>query len=166
MEIRYYPDPVLARRAAPVEPGREGLGDFVAGMLATMVEAEGVGLAAPQVGESIRLFVASPSGKAEDALVCLNPRVQPYGPVAEREEGCLSVPGIRAVIPRPSSVRLAWQDLEGREHTGEFHDLMARILQHENDHVDGVLFIERMTPADRIRVRRDLLALEEQFLPR
>jgi peptide deformylase len=70
------------------------------------------------------------------------------------------------VIARPSLVRLAWRDLDGREQEGEFDGLMARILQHENDHIDGVLFIERMTPADRIRIRQDLLALEEQFLPR
>jgi peptide deformylase len=166
MEIRYYPDPVLARRAAPVAADREGLGDLVARMLEAMVEARGVGLAAPQVGESLRLFVASPGGEPQDALVCVNPRVQPYGPVVEQEEGCLSVPGIRAVIARPSLVRLSWRDLDGRDHEEEFDGLMARILQHENDHIDGVLFIERMTPADRIRIRQDLLALEEQFLPR
>ena len=164
VQIVYYPDPVLTRRADAVDPAQADLGELVTGMLAAMAEANGVGLAAPQVGVGLRLFIAA--GDGEDALVCLNPAIQPFGPVVESEEGCLSVPGVKALITRPEGVRLTWQDLSGDEHTHEFHELLARIIQHEFDHVEGVLFLERMTPADHLRVRPDLKALEEQFRPR
>jgi len=166
MEIVYYPDPVLQRRAVEVDPARPGLGELVQGMIAAMQEASGVGLAAPQVGEGIRLFVANDTGEPEKTLVCLNPRLELLGPVVVYEEGCLSLPGIRADIGRAEGVRMTWQDLAGNERTGEFHDLMARILQHEYDHLEGVLFFERMTPTDRMRVKADLKAFEEQYRTR
>ena len=100
MEIRYFPDPVLQRRAVEAEPGQPELRDLVDGMKEAMREAQGVGLAAPQVGHGLRLFIASDTGEADDVLVCLNPRIEPFGPVVEMEEGCLSVPGIRALISR------------------------------------------------------------------
>jgi len=166
MRILYYPDPVLQQRAQEVDPKRPGLSELAAGMIAAMKEASGVGLAAPQVGESIRLFVASETGEPVDAIVCLNPRVEPFGPIVEFEEGCLSVPGVRRLIRRPESVRMSWLDLDGRQHDGEFHELLARIIQHEVDHLDGVLFFERMSEADRLSVRADLEGLREQFQPR
>lgn len=167
MEILFYPEPVLTRRAGPASgTPRERLAELAEGMLQAMKEASGVGLAGPQVGESLRIFVASESGDPEDSMVCIDPDVQPFGPVVEMEEGCLSVPGVRAVIARPEGVRMTWRDLAGGEHTGEFHELLARILQHEFDHLEGILFFERMSPADRIRVRPDLRALEEQYRPR
>ena len=82
------------------------------------------------------------------------------------EEGCLSLPGIRADIRRPESVRVTYTDLDGRERTEEFHELMARIIQHEYDHLDGILFFERMSETDRLRIRPDLAALEDQYVPR
>jgi peptide deformylase len=163
MRIVYYPDPVLRKRARDVEPGDEQLPDLVAGMLAAMEEANGVGLAAPQVGQDLRVFVASETGDPGEAIVCINPRVEPFGASVSMEEGCLSLPGIRADIRRPESVRIVYHDLDGVERTGEFHELMARIIQHEFDHLDGVLFFERMSEADRLRVRADLRTLEEQY---
>jgi peptide deformylase len=135
-------------------------------MIRTMLEAAGVGLAAPQVGEGLRLFVASESGEAEDAIVCVNPRIEPFGPIVDLEEGCLSVPGVRREIRRPEAVRIAYHDLTGTERREEYHGLMARILQHEHDHIEGVLFMARMTEADRLAIRADLQALEEQYRPR
>jgi peptide deformylase len=82
------------------------------------------------------------------------------------EEGCLSVPGVRRLVQRPESVRLAWTDLDGTTREGEFHGLLARIVQHECDHLDGVLFFERMSEADRLSIKDDLAALEEQYRPR
>ena len=164
VHIVYYPDPVLTRRAEAVDPGHPDLDGLVTGMLTAMAEANGVGLAAPQVGIGLRVFIAA--GDSTDALVCLNPAIQPFGPTVELEEGCLSVPGVKALITRSEGVRLTWQDRSGDEHTHEFHELLARVIQHEFDHIEGVLFLERMTPADRLRVRPDLKALEEQFRPR
>lgn len=166
MQIVCYPDPVLRQRAQEVDPRTKGLKKLAAKMIEAMKEASGVGLAAPQVGESVRIFVASETGEPEDALVCLNPKVEPFGPFAEMEEGCLSVPGVRRLIRRPESVRLQWTDLDGNPQEGEFTGLLARIVQHECDHLDGVLFFERMSEADRLSVRDDLLALEEQYRPR
>ncbi|MHC4932442.1 MAG: peptide deformylase, partial [Planctomycetota bacterium] len=92
MQIVYYPDPVLDKRADPVDPVRKGLREFVREMLETMVEAHGVGLAAPQVGESLRLFVASETGEVENGRVYINPEIEPFGPPLAMEEGCLSLP--------------------------------------------------------------------------
>jgi len=165
MQIVFYPDPVLRKRAKDVDPRTNGLREFTEEMLRTMKEASGVGLAAPQVGEGIRVFVASDTGEIEDAIVCLNPKVEPFGSVVPMEEGCLSVPGIRREIRRSESVRLKWTDLDGTPQEGEFHGLLARIIQHECDHLDGVLFFERMSEADRLSIRDDLRALEEQYVP-
>ncbi len=162
MEIVRYPDPILRRKALAVEPGHEGLAALVKGMLKAMEEASGVGLAAPQVGQSLRLFVASESGDPAEALVYVNPRLEASGTMVELEEGCLSVPGIQAKIRRPERVRLTAEDLSGRGFVCETAGLLARILQHENDHIDGVLFFERMTEVDRVRIKDDLASLEDQ----
>jgi peptide deformylase len=140
LDIVFYPDPVLRKRAVPVEEGRD-LADFAAGMLEAMRDAQGVGLAAPQVGESLRLFVASESGEPDDAIVCINPEVEPFGSAEEMEEGCLSIPGLRAMVRRPAKVRMTWTDVDGKRYKGEFGGLLARIIQHEFDHLEGILFV-------------------------
>ncbi len=166
LSVVCYPDPVLNRKSEPVESGHPGLHELVRGMLEAMVEARGVGLAAPQVGESLRLFIACESGDPKESLICINPRVEPFGETVALEEGCLSVPDFRADVVRPEKVRMTWTGLDGEEHRGEFDGLWARIIQHEFDHLEGVLFIERLSETDRLRVRPDLKALEEQYQPR
>ncbi|MFQ5844137.1 MAG: peptide deformylase, partial [Planctomycetota bacterium] len=128
MAIVLYPDPVLRRRAEEVDPNRPDLRDLAQAMLQTMRDAAGIGLAAPQVGLSVRLFVAGGTGQPEDALVCINPRLEISGPLVELEEGCLSLPEIRAVIKRPAKVRLRAWNLEGVEFEREAEGLLARIL--------------------------------------
>ena len=160
-----YPDPVLNRRAEPVALDLPDLPELVECLTATMREAHGVGLAAPQVGRSLRLFVAAESGDSDEALVCINPTIQPFGEAVELEEGCLSIPDLRADIVRPEQVRMTWTGLDGKECRGEFDGLLARIIQHEFDHLEGILFIDRLTETDRLRVRPDLKALEEQYQP-
>lgn len=166
MDLVFYPDPVLRQPTQAVDPGRNDLRGLAEGMLGVMEDNQGVGLAAPQVGEGLRLFVASDTGDPADALICVNPRVEPFGPVVEMEEGCLSVPGFRAMIRRPEAVRVRFRGLDGVEREEECHELLARIIQHEADHLDGVLFFERMTDSDRLQCRPHLKALEEQFRPR
>ncbi|MGH7163057.1 MAG: peptide deformylase, partial [Planctomycetota bacterium] len=90
MELRYYPDPALTRRAEAVDPRRKELKKLVKGMIAVMRENRGVGLAAPQVGEGLRIFVVSESGEEKDVVVCVNPRIETSGARVELEEGCLS----------------------------------------------------------------------------
>ena len=165
MEIVLYPDPVLQRRAALVDLARPDLAAIVEQMIEVMVAAGGVGLAGPQVALDVRLFVASDTAETADALVFINPRLELSGPLVEMEEGCLSLPGIRRDIKRPSQVRLRAFNVAGEEFEVTDDGLLARILQHENDHLDGVLFFERMTEADRIGIRPDLKALEEQYRP-
>jgi len=166
MHVVYYPDPVLQRLAGPVPEGWSGLRAFAEEMLRTMKEAGGVGLAAPQVGESLRLFVASDTGEIEDGRVFANPRIEPHGPIVDLEEGCLSLPGMNALIRRPEKVRVSWTDIDGTAREGDFDGLLARIIQHEFDHLEGVLFFERMTPADQLRVRPELRTFEEQYVER
>ena len=166
MDLVFYPDPVLQRPAGDVDPGRNDLRALAEAMLGVMEDHEGVGLAAPQVGESLRLFVAADTGEPGRALICVNPRVEPFGPVVEMEEGCLSVPGFRTMIRRPEGARVRFRDLDGAEHTEECHELLARIVQHEADHLAGVLFFDRMTESDRLQCRPHLKALEEQYRPR
>jgi len=163
MEIVYYPHPVLLQKAVPVQWSASGLQDLVEGMREAMDLARGVGLAAPQVGVGLRLFLACEDGAAEEALVCVNPRIETFGPTAVFEEGCLSLPGINRDVRRPTGVRMTAYDLTGKEFRIEAEGLLARILQHEHDHLNGILFFERMSEADRLGVKDDLKAFEDQY---
>ena len=127
-------------------------------MVATMHAAPGIGLAAPQVGRSVRLCVLDLSvGESEDDLMVLvNPRVvEEEGNVSE-EEGCLSFPDLMIVVPRPQRVVVEAQDLDGNPMRMVGEDLLARCLHHEIDHLDGVLFIDRVSPLKRDLTRRKI----------
>jgi peptide deformylase len=124
-----------------------------------MAEAKGVGLAAPQVGLRMRLMILNPTGNAEDALALVNPAiVGRAGPPALFEEGCLSFPGIYAEVERPELCTVEFQDTDGQRRRLEASGFQSRILQHEHDHLEGVLLVDRMSPADKHRHRA---ALEE-----
>ena len=130
-------------------------------MLELMHEAPGVGLAAPQVGLPWRMFVANPTGEPADDRVFIDPEIaQPSRDVAAMEEGCLSLPEVRGEILRPCRVTIRATDLEGRRFELTSEELPARVWQHENDHLDGVLIIDKMTRMDRLANRRPLKALE------
>jgi peptide deformylase len=120
-------------------------------------------LAAPQVGVTRRLLVMNPTGQPEDMRILVNPAIHdPHGSV-EAEEGCLSLPGVNVQVRRAQSCRVTAQDLQGRPIELKLDDLSARVCQHEYDHLNGVLIIDRMGPSDRIASRKTLRALEEQF---
>jgi len=131
-------------------------------MLDTLVEAEGVGLAGPQVGEERRIIVVHPPAPGRDEVreepaVFLNPEVvETRGPTVAEEEGCLSIPGIYAMVNRSSRVRVRALNLEGEEIELEADGMLARILLHEIDHLDGVLFIDRIGPMRRALLKRQL----------
>ena len=156
LTVVVYPDPVLKRRGRDVPV----VDDYVRGVAARMkqlMEAhEGVGLAAPQVGLSLRLFVFAATGKAADAQALINPRLSQQ----QGEEGCLSLPDIRGNILRYKSVHLDALDEQGRPVSLDLADYPARIAQHEYDHLDGILITDRMSPVARLSVRRQLRALE------
>ncbi len=166
LKIVYYGDPVLRTKGAPIEAFDNELRAFAADMLETMYQADGVGLAAQQVGRPIQLTVidvpeledrpsqmwinGQPVSLADQMpLVLVNPTIAPFG---EREigvEGCLSFPDITADISRPGRVRVQAQRLDGTAFTFEADGLLARAVQHECDHLQGILFIDRMNSATK-----------------
>ncbi len=164
MEIVRYPDPCLRRRNAPVERFDTELEALAREMFQAMYRTGGVGLAAPQVGVNRRLLVYNPTGKAEESAeerVLCNPRIAWKAREKESgEEGCLSFPGIYAQVLRPVGVRVEALDLSGEPLALELSGWEARVFLHEYDHLDGILFIDRMSPADRLAVKPRLEELE------
>ena len=151
MEIVEHPAQVLKSVGAPVEEFGAGLEKLVADMFETMYAAEGVGLAAPQVGLSLRLFVMDCEGLK---LVAANPEILSAEGEQEGEEGCLSVGKIHAPLRRAARVRLRAQDARGEVFEREAEGLAARCFQHETDHCDGSLFTDRLSPLRRDMVKR------------
>ncbi len=166
LPIRAYGDPVLKKVAEDIKPGHAGLEQLIADMYETMYAANGVGLAAPQVGHSIRLFIvdASPFATDDDGKptaeahlkdfkkVFINPYiVEEEGEEWPFEEGCLSIPGIREEVARQPRIVLQYQDERFKEHEEVFEGFAARVIQHEHDHLDGVLFVDHL-PALRRRL--------------
>lgn len=163
MEIVLYPNPVLRKKAAAVTAFDDNLKKIAAQMHETMAKAKGVGLAAPQVGLSLQLLVLNPTGKIQDALTLVNPKLILTKGGVPGEEGCLSFPGIYSEIERAPSLVVEAQNADGAPVRLELSDYIARIVQHEFDHLDGILFIDRMSPADRVRVRGVLKNLEAKY---
>ncbi len=161
--IVFYPDPVLLRAAAPVTVFDDGLRTLAGRMLELMREAKGVGLAAPQVGEGIRLFVCNAVGEPGHDLAFVNPRFVELTGSDDHEEGCLSIPGVTVNVRRATSVVMEAFDLEGRPVRAEATDLPARIWQHEVDHLDGRLIIDRMSSSDEVANRRAIKQLRDDF---
>lgn len=151
LEIVTYGHESLSRKAAPVAEFGPELAAFVEEMYAAMVKGRGIGLAAPQVDHLVRLFV---TGVEDDKhRVFINPEIVATSPEeADYEEGCLSLPGLYTHLVRPASVKIqAWNE-RGRPFTLEADGLLARVILHENDHLNGVLFVDRLPPARRERV--------------
>jgi peptide deformylase len=151
--IRVFGDPVLKQRAADVTEVDGALVRLVDDMVETMYAAPGVGLAAPQVGVQKRLFVYD-VGDGPRALV--NPRIEETDGEWEFDEGCLSVPGLYWTITRPKQVYLVGFDLEGNEVSIEADEYLARVFQHELDHLDGTLLIDRLDADTRKQAMREL----------
>ena len=153
LKVRRYGDPVLRRRAVSIDAVTPELRRLVDDMTDTMYDEVGIGLAAPQVGHSVRLLVVGDEeGRGVQALV--NPVITESGGSVTAEEGCLSLPGIFADVTRAQWVKLEARDLEGRPITITARGLRSRVFQHEIDHLDGVLFIDRLDPVTRDRIKR------------
>lgn len=154
LPIVAYGDPILRKKAAFIEKNYARLNEIINDMFETMYNAAGVGLAAPQVGLSIRLFVIDAAPFAEDdkslktfKKIFINAEiVEEDGEKWKFNEGCLSIPGIREDIERNPVVTLNYMDENFEEHTETFEGLKARIIQHEYDHIDGVLFTDKLSP--------------------
>ena len=162
LEIVHYPAAVLRAKAKPLAAVTDEVRAVAFRMLDLMHEAPGVGLAAPQVGLSWRLFVANHTGQPADDLVFINPVLSaPSRLTEDYEEGCLSLPEIRALIRRPMEITVTALGLDGQPFTLTSDELPARIWQHEIDHLDGVLILDRMSPGDRTALRRKIKELED-----
>ncbi len=163
MDIVLYPDPILRRKADPLEQIDDEVRAKVAEMFELMHRQKGVGLAAPQGGWSKRVLVYHyPEDGIEDQVL-INPTISNLQGQATGEEGCLSFPGIYAQIERADQLDLEAIDLEGRAVRFTARGFPAIILQHEYDHLEGVLFHTRMTIADRLRHKKKLAKLEEEY---
>jgi peptide deformylase len=157
-----FPDSVLQRRAAPVTAFDASLDRLIDDMIDTMYAAPGIGLAAPQVGESLRLCVIDLSigRKGGEVLILINPEFVEREGMQLEDEGCLSVPGFSATVARPSRAVVRALDRTGQERTIDATGLLARALQHEIDHLDGLLFLDRLRGLKRDMITRRIRKLQ------
>ena len=165
LSIITYPHPTLRIRAKPIRRVDAQLRDFADQMLDLMYESEGVGLAANQVDLPIRLFVANPTGQRGEGeeLVLINPELQLPKGNETQQEGCLSLPGVHGQVKRPKSIRLSAFDLKGNPVERTVDGFLARVMQHENDHLDGVMFFDRMNEESRRELDEPITELETDF---
>jgi peptide deformylase len=178
-KIVIYGHPVLRQKGARIDAVTPEIEALAQDMIETMIAAEGVGLAAQQVGEALQIAVVDVSGAAEPGtylrvngierkleeimpLIFLNPVVVPDGPRESETEGCLSFPDIRAEISRPGAVRATVSTLAGETLVIETDGLFARAIQHEVDHLNGILFIDRMSAARKVALRKTLKWLQRE----
>ena len=179
-EIVIFGDPVLRKKCAEVDEIADDLRELVQDMLETMREADGIGLAAPQVGVAIQLAVMDVShdpecfsylrvdgrdtGLAEVMpLIFMNPKLEYGGDSDVLSEGCLSFPDIRGDVTRPNEVKATLDLLDGRSVVIETDGLLARVIQHETDHLNGVLFVERMSTATKLSLRGKIRRMQSDY---
>ena len=165
--ILLHPDPRLKKACAPVSEVTPDLGALAEDMLATMYDAPGIGLAAPQIGVMARLFVMD-CVKGDDTaarpMVLMNPEITWTSDESSTyEEGCLSIPEHYADVTRPSAVRMKWLGLDGQTHEEEFNGLWATCAQHEFDHLNGKLFIDYLGPIKRQLITRKMEKLKREL---
>ena len=156
--------PALRAPAGPVDfPASQAVRALADDLLATLREAEGVGIAAPQVGESLAMFIVAPrpnprypDAPAMEPEVVINPEIVALsGELVKGWEGCLSIPGLRGLVPRHRSIRVRYRDLDGREVERPFEDFTARIFQHEFDHLHGIVFLDRLESTQDVFTERE-----------
>ncbi len=168
LKIIEYPHPTLRHKSKPLRRVDAELRDMIRKMFELMYEARGVGLAANQVDLPLRLFIVNLEAEPGrgDEMVFINPVVsRPKGQV-EMEEGCLSLPGLYAKVRRPERIHITAYGMSGQEIEAELEGMLARVVQHELDHLDGILFTDRLSEASKLEVRPELEEFEEQFLSR
>lgn len=164
LPIYGYGYPVLKKKAEPIDPDYPELEQLIENMWETMYQASGVGLAAPQVGLPIRLFIVDTVQVMEEGQeamgikkVLINAeKIDEAGELWSYEEGCLSIPDVRGDVERPPKLRIRYQDEQFQEHEEVFTGLNARVIQHEYDHIDGILFTDHLKPIKRRLIKRKL----------
>ncbi len=159
-----YGDPILERSAAAITKFDAELAELAEDMFATMYAAQGIGLAAPQIGKSIRITVVDVTGgkNPEAKIVMVNPEIIHFEGEKREEEGCLSIPGFRGYVVRPQFVTVKAQDAKGESFEIRGEDLLARAFCHEIDHLNGVLFLQHLSMLKRDLIRRKIKKLRKQ----
>jgi peptide deformylase len=165
--VLQFPDPRLKRKSLPVGAITDEIRALAADMIEVMYDEPGIGLAAPQVGEAVRLVVMdtgwTEEGAEKNPVVMVNPEIVEREGTVTWTEGCLSVPDFQAEVERAARVRVRYRDLDGREHEEDVRELRAVCFQHEIDHLDGVLFIDRISRLKRsLYVQRRKKSLERE----
>jgi peptide deformylase len=163
LKIIKYPDPRLKKPSEPVTVFDQSLKELAAEMIRLMHEHRGVGLAAPQVGVNLRMFVMNPGGEEGQDRVYVNPRLSEAEGEEEGDEGCLSIPNLTAKIWRSKALKMTAQDLDGNPTEETAGGFAARVWQHETDHLNGTLILERMGPVARLAARRILKELQDEW---
>ncbi len=163
LRLVYYPAPVLKKRAVPIESIGADVAALTARMFEIMREGKGLGLAAPQVGVGVRLFVCNVTGEPQDDVIFVNPRLHDLSGSEEKEEGCLSIPGVNVMMRRPASAGIDALDAKGCPFSLTGMELLARVWQHEMDHLDGRLIIDNMSATDEIANRRAIKQLRQDY---
>ena len=151
LSLVYYPDPRLQQACKLIEKVTPEIKELAKNMIETMYAENGIGLAAPQVGLQIRMTVVDVSEDQNQPLVLINPEIISKQGNVNSEEGCLSIPGYRDIVKRAAEISVKALDLDGQEFQIDAKELLARCIQHEIDHLDGVLFIDRLS-----RLKKDL----------
>ena len=154
LTVRLYGDPVLRQVAAPVRDITADIKRIIADMTDTMWHQVGIGLAAPQVGLPYRILVMDDGNGGAQTLI--NPEIESRSGTVREEEGCLSLPGVFGVVERSKTIAVKATDADGNSVSFEATGLKARIVQHELDHLDGVLFIDRLPPVTRDRIKKKI----------
>ena len=165
LKIIEYPDPRLRKASKPLEQIDASIEALAKRMLELMRQSKGVGLAAPQVGVNVRLFVMNPTPDPANDRVYINPELSEAEGSEEDEEGCLSLPGISARVVRDKTVRIRAKDLKGNDIDQTASGYEARVWQHEFDHLNGTLIIDRMGTVAKMTAKKTLKELEEKFKP-
>lgn len=163
--VTVFGDPILRKKAVPITKDFNDLKGFILNMFETMYTSDGVGLAAPQVGQAIRIFIIDTTSAEEDDLLgikqaFINPEIiEKTGDEWLMNEGCLSLPEIREDILRPETVRIRYMDENFFEHDEVFHGFSSRVIQHEYDHLEGIMFVDYLNPLRKRILKSKLTAI-------
>lgn len=171
LPLAYLGDPVLRKKTAPIEDINDTIRQLVIDMTETMEANDGCGLAAPQVHQSLALFITCIPRYVDDDTVLpgklkvfINPKIVSYSPETwDCQEGCLSIPGIRETVSRPLKVTIQATDLEGNPFIEEFIGFDAHVVMHENDHINGVLYIDRLAPRRKKEIEQRLKEIKKKY---
>ena len=163
LNVLIYPDDHLKVVCEPVTEVNDAIRKIVDDMFDTMYQEEGIGLAAPQVNILHRIITIDVEGDKKNQLVLINPEILSSEGETGIEEGCLSIPGFRALVPRKEKVKVRALDRDGKEFTLDADGLLAICIQHEIDHLNGILFVDYLSPLKRQRIKEKLVKYKKQI---